>query len=124
MNISESASSELIVRPGVMSLTVRNKASLYAAYIPWLRNGGMFLPSEKPMNLGEPFLLILTLMDDPAKIPIAGQVAWITPPNAHGNRPAGLGIQFSDNQQMKDLKKRIENILAGALQSSKPTHTI
>jgi len=113
-----------IARPGVVSLTVRNKASLYAAYIPWLRNGGIFLPVGKTAQLGDQILLILTLMDDPAKIPVVAQVAWITPPNAHGNRPAGLGVQFPDNPIMKELKKRIENILAGALQSSKPTHTI
>jgi type IV pilus assembly protein PilZ len=111
-------------RPGVISLTVRNKASLYAAYIPWFRNGGIFLPLTKTMQLGDRFLLILALMDDPAKIPVVAQVAWITPPNAHGNRPAGVGLQFSENQPMKELKKRIEGILAGALQSSKPTHTI
>lgn len=111
-------------RPGVVSLTVRNKASLYAAYIPWLRHGGIFLPTDKGMQLGDEMLLILGLMDDPAKIPVVGQVAWITPPNAHGNRPQGLGIQFGENEPMKDLKKRIEGILAGALQSSKPTHTL
>src|SRR5258707_939072 len=123
MSKSESLIAE-IPRPAVIALTVRNKASLYAAFIPWLRNGGIFLPSDKSAQLGDAVLIILTLMDDPAKIPLAGQVAWITPPNAHGNRPAGLGIQFSDNQPMKDLRKRIENVLAGALQSSKPTHTI
>lgn len=105
-------------------MTVRNKASLYAAYIPWLRNGGIFLPIAKPVLLGEPVLLILTLMDDPAKVPVAGHVAWITPVNAHGNRPQGLGVQFADNQVMKTLKKRIEGVLGGAMQSSKPTHTI
>ena len=124
MNKTDSATAVEVARPVVISLTVRNKASLYAAFIPWLRNGGVFLPAEKNVQLGDQVLLILTLMDDPAKIPVAGNVAWITPPNAHGNRPAGLGVQFSDNAPMKELKKRIENILGGALQSSKPTHTI
>ena len=121
--MSEPASHS-IPRPSVIALTVRNKASLYAAYIPWVRHGGVFLPTDKGMQLGDDILLILTMMDDPAKIPIAGQVAWVTPPNAHGNRPQGLGIQFAENEPMKELKKRIEGILAGALQSSKPTHTL
>lgn len=113
-----------IVRPTVVSMTIRNKASLYAAYIPWLKNGGIFLPVKKQVQLGDQVLLILTLMDEPAKIPVVGKIAWITPKNAHGNRPAGLGIQFAENAPMKELKKRIETILTGALQSSKPTHTI
>jgi type IV pilus assembly protein PilZ len=123
MTMTEPTTNQL-QRPGVMSLTVRNKASLYAAYIPWLRHGGIFLPTDKEMQLGDEMLLVLGLMDDPAKVPVVGQVAWITPPNAHGNRPRGLGIQFAENEPMKELKKRIEGILAGALQSSKPTHTL
>ena len=112
-------------RPFVISMTIRNKASLYAAYIPWLKNGGVFLPLKKGgVHLGDQVLLVLMLMDEPGKIPVVGQVAWITPNNAHGNRPQGLGIHFADNAPMKELKKRIENILTGALQSSKPTHTI
>ena len=113
-----------VTRPAVVSLAVRNKASLYAAYIPWLRNGGIFLATERTSQLGEPILVILSLMDEPAKIPIMGQVAWVTPPNAHGNRPQGLGVQFAENGPLKELKKRIEGTLAGALQSTKPTHTL
>jgi type IV pilus assembly protein PilZ len=124
MAAPETTAVQKVTRPAVVSLAVRNKASLYAAYIPWLRNGGIFLSTERTSQLGEPMLVILSLMDEPAKIPIVGQVAWVTPPNAHGNRPQGLGVQFAENGPLKELKKRIEGILAGALQSTKPTHTL
>lgn len=112
-------------RPGVFSVTIRNKPSLYAAYFPLLRNDGLFVPTNKSVKLGDEVLMLLTLMEDASKYPITGKVAWITPANAHGNRPQGIGVQFSDNDGMKALRKKIEGILGGALQaSSKPTHTM
>ena len=66
--------------------------------------------------------MLLTLMDEPEKIPIAGKVVWVTPRGAQGNRTAGIGVQFSDQDMAANAK--IENHLAGALQSDRPTHTM
>jgi type IV pilus assembly protein PilZ len=113
-----------IPRPGVLAVTIRNKPSLYASYFPLLRNGGLFVPTNKSMKLGEPVLMLLTLLDDPNTYPVTGKVAWITPANAHGNRPR-VCIQFADSDALKELRKKIEGILGGALHSSsKPTHTL
>ena len=61
-------------RPSVLSLAIKEKAALYAAYMPFLRNGGMFVPTSKPYQIGDEIYLILALMDDPNKYPIAGTV--------------------------------------------------
>ena len=61
-------------------------------------------------------------MDEPEKIPVAGKVVWITPQGAQGNRSAGIGVQFSD--QDDTARRTIENHLAGSLQSDRPTHTM
>ena len=111
-------------RPGVFTLAIRSKAALYAAWIPLLKGGGIFLPSNKSHVLGEEVLILLTLLDDPAKIPVQGRVAWINPVHAAGNRPQGIGVQLQDNEPGRELRKKIEGLLAGALQSSRPTHTI
>jgi len=108
----------------VLGVTMRNKASLYAAYIPWMKAGGLFVPTSQSMRLGEPVLLLFTLLDEPARIPVSGRVAWVTPANAHGNRPQGVGVQFDDVQPLHELRKKIEGMLAGTLQSSRPTHTL
>ena len=42
------------------------------------------------------FFLLLTLMDEREKLPVAGRVAWITPEGARGTRQAGIGIELSD----------------------------
>ena len=111
-------------RPGVFTLVIRSKAALYAAWIPLLRNGGIFLPSNRSHALGEEVLILLTLLDDPNKIPLQGNVAWINPAHSAGNRPQGIGVQLHDSDVVRELRKKVEGLLAGALQSSRPTHTI
>jgi type IV pilus assembly protein PilZ len=54
---------------------------------------------------------------------VAGRVIWITPKGAQGKRTAGIGVQFSDQDQ-GNTQKRIETYLAGALGGDKPTHTL
>ena len=83
-------------RQGILSLTIKDKAVLYAAYMPFLDNGGIFVPTNKRYSIGDEVFMLLTLMDEPEKIPIAGRVVWITPAGAQGNRQAGVGVQFSE----------------------------
>ncbi|MEP7261369.1 MAG: PilZ domain-containing protein [Usitatibacter sp.] len=122
--MSEVAMIETAQRPGVFTLVIRSKASLYAAWMPLLRGGGIFLPSARPHSLGEEVLILLTLLDDPNKIPLQGNVAWINPAHSAGNRPQGIGVQLHESDVARELKKKVEGLLAGALQSSRPTHTI
>ncbi|QYF93131.1 PilZ domain-containing protein [Massilia sp. PAMC28688] len=111
-------------RPSVLSLAIKEKAALYAAYMPFLKNGGMFVPSNKPYKLGDEIYLILALMDDPNKYPIAGKVAWITPAGANNNKAQGIGVHFPDDETGHRAKLRIEEILGAALRSSRATHTL
>lgn len=109
-------------RNGILSLTIRDKAVLYAAYMPYLKNGGLFIPTNKAYNLGDEVFMLLSLMDEPEKIPVAGKVAWITPKGAQGNRAAGIGVQFEGDDDAANRK--IETYLAGTLESDRPTHTM
>ena len=113
-----------VQRPGVFTLVIRSKAALYAAWIPLLKGGGIFIPSNRAHHLGEEVLILLSLLDDPNKIPLQGNIAWINPAHSAGNRPQGIGVQLQDNEVGKELRKKVEGLLAGALQSSRPTHTI
>lgn len=109
-------------RNGILSLTIKDKSVLYAAYMPFIKNGGLFIPTNKSYKLGDEVFMLLNLMDEPEKIPVAGKVVWITPQGAQGNRSAGIGVQFSD--QDDTARRTIENHLAGSLQSDRPTHTM
>jgi type IV pilus assembly protein PilZ len=111
-------------QPSVISLNLKGKSALYAAWMPMLKGGGLFMQSTKPHQLGDDVLLILQFLDEPVKLPITGKVAWINPPHAAGNRPQGVGIQLPDNEVGRELKKRIEGILAPVAKSDRATHTM
>lgn len=111
-------------RPAVVSLNINSKSALYAAYMPFLKNGGIFVPTTKAYQLGDEIFMLLQLMDDPAKHPVAGKVVWITPNDAQGNKTVGVGVHFNEDETAKLVRGRIEQVLAGHLGSSRPTHTL
>ncbi|PWW43613.1 PilZ domain-containing protein [Melaminivora alkalimesophila] len=111
-------------RPSVMQLNIKEKAALYAAYIPFFEQGGIFVPTAREYRLGDDVYVLLTLPDDPKRYPIAGRVAWITPARAAGNRTQGVGIQFPKDEQSSQLRHRIEEILGSSLASDRATQTI
>lgn len=109
-------------RSGILSLSIKDKAVLYAAYMPFVKGGGLFIPTKKDYDIGDEVFMLLNLMDEVEKIPVAGKVVWVTPKGAQGNRAAGVGVQFNDQDNI--AKNRIETYLAGALQSDRHTHTM
>jgi type IV pilus assembly protein PilZ len=109
-------------RNGILSLAIKDKAVLYAAYMPFVRNGGLFIPTKKEYHLGDEVFMLLNLMDEVEKIPVAGKVVWITPNGAQSARAAGIGVQF--NEQDDVARSKIETYLAGALHSDRHTHTM
>ena len=91
--------------------------------MPFVKNGGLFIPTHKQYNLGDEVFMLLSLMDEKEKIPVAGKIIWITPKGAQGNKAAGIGVQFS-NQDNGQARNKIETYLAGALNSERSTHTM
>ena len=79
-------------RSGILSLSIKDKAALYSAYMPFVTNGGLFVATDKNYKLGEEIFLLLNIMDEPEKIPVAGKVVWITPQGAQGNRSGQISI--------------------------------
>mgnify|MGYP003577329043 CR=1 FL=1 len=111
-------------RPSVIQLAIKEKAALYAAYIPLFTDGGIFIPTAREYDLGDDVYVLLTLPDDPQRYPVAGKVAWITPGRAAGNRAPGVGISFPAEEKSKQLKLKIEEILGAHLGTDRPTQTI
>ncbi len=111
-------------RPAVLSLSIKEKAALYAAYMPYLKNGGMFVPTTRPYQLSDDVYLILTLLDDPTRIPVAGKVVWVSPAAGGGNKTPGIGVHFPADETGMNARKRIEDALGSALKSARPTHTL
>ncbi len=110
-------------RPGMLSLSIKDKASLYASYMPYVTNGGLFIPTNKTYNLGDEVFMLLTLMEDNDRLPVAGKIIWMTPVGAQGNRATGIGVQFSP-QDKGQTRSKIETHLAGAMKADRITHTM
>lgn len=111
-------------RPSVLSLNINSKSALYAAFMPHLRFGGIFIPTTRSYNIGDEVFMLLSLMEDPAKLPIAGSVVWITPAGAQNGRAQGIGIHFNNDESGIEARRKIEGLLGGVMQSSRPTHTL
>jgi type IV pilus assembly protein PilZ len=111
-------------RPGAISLNIKEKSILYAAYMPFVRGGGIFIPTARSYKLGDEIFMLITLLDDPHRLPVAGRVIWITPVGCHGNRVQGVGVQFKEDGGGPVARSRIESLLAGQLQLNRPTHTL
>ena len=107
---------------GMLSISIRDQEVLYSSYMSFLKNGGLFIPIRKEYALGDEVFLLLSLMEEPERIALAGTVVWKTPANAENNRAQGIGVHFND----KDNPARpvIEKYLAGRLGSNRLTHTL
>lgn len=106
-----------------LSYVLKEKAALYAAYMPYLKGGGIFIPTAKAYRMGDDVLVLLSLMNEPEKIPVAGKVVWITPEGASGNKAQGVGVQFFENKSGAAARNKIDTLLAGS-KTSRPTHTL
>ncbi len=110
-------------RPNVLSLSIKDQAGLYGAYMPFLQRGGIFVPSNRPFRLGEQVFLVLSLLDRPQKYQVAGQVAWITPVGTPNKTP-GIGIHLPDDENGRNLRRAVEEILGKTIESGRPTQTL
>ncbi|MCY3821132.1 MAG: PilZ domain-containing protein [Gammaproteobacteria bacterium] len=107
---------------GILSLWIRDRRVLRAAYMPFLAHGGLFVPTDRQFRLGDEVFLLLRLLDEPERIPVAGKVAWVTPQGAQGQRVPGAGVQFGIESGF--AREKIENYLADAPATDYRTHTM
>lgn len=107
----------------ISTLAIKDKKQLYKSYMPFITNGGLFIPTKRMYKMGEEVFMLLVLMDETERLPIAGTVVWKTPEGSDANRVAGIGIQLSNKDGGK-VKGKIETYLAGALELDRSTHTM
>lgn len=110
-------------RNKVISIAIKDKQALYMAYMPFVQDGGLFVPTKKEYNLGDEFFLLVKIIDEIEAVSISGKVIWITPAGALGNRPQGVGVQFTGDNAKK-TRNLIESKLGASLSLGRATHTM
>lgn len=109
-------------KQSVLSFSLKDKNALYVSYMPFVINGGIFIPTTREYALGQEIFMLLNLMNETERFPINGKVVWKTPVGSDGYRSAGIGVQFGPQDVI--VKNKIEAYLAGAMESERPTYTM
>jgi len=94
-------------------ITIKDIEQLKLNYMPYIKNGALFIPTEKQYRLNDLLAISIKLFDDVEEYKISGKVVWITPKFSQDSRPQGIGIQFL-NKEARVLRDKIENLLAGS----------
>lgn len=110
-------------RSAVLSLVIKERSALYAAYMPYIEGGGFFIPTQKEYVMGAQVYVLFQLMDNPKRFSISGKVVWVSPANM-ANKTQGVGVQIPFDETGNELRQFIENTLGSAIGSSRKTHTL
>lgn len=88
-----------------LSFIITKPSELNASLIPFIKNGGLFIPTNKNYSLGDHVIVELRLPDKNDPITIPGRVVWINPKNALHHTMPGIGVQFvgADAKNTKHL---------------------
>jgi len=111
-------------RPSILTLAVKDRATLYNIWMPFIKNGGIFVATPNRYSLGDEVFVMMSLPGSTERLPVAGKVIWISPPGATGNRPAGIGVQLADSGEGAAVRNKIEVQLTGIPDPDKPTQTM
>lgn len=106
-----------------IELEILTKQELAKAYMPYIKNGGLFIRAKHLPELGDTIALKLILIDEPTAFQVTGKVIWLTPLHAQGQRAPGFGIQFT-SENAQEICDKIETYLAGMLDSIHSTDTM
>ena len=107
--------------PGALELTLEDKSALRRAYMPFIRNGGVFVRTDYPYQLGDDVTVTIRLFEASGRVGVKGTVVWITPARAQGKRAAGVGVQFGANES---YRAHFDGLLGGISGGDEPTHTL
>ncbi len=92
---------------------------LYQSYMPFVKNGGLFIRTPELYNIGEEVTLEVTLPDSLEPSTVIGKICWQTPVGVQSGTPAGIGVSFEEDTD--NIRNLIEKSIGRLLNSSEPT---
>ena len=97
----------------------KDKTILLAAYMPFVKNGGLFLKGVS-LTMGAMVGVLVDIPGESMKFGLDGKVVWV---NAAGNN-LGVGVQFAESPSLLQFKMKVDVLLAGLDRTKSPTHTL
>jgi type IV pilus assembly protein PilZ len=82
----------------VLTYVIKDLVELNLSYMPFITEGGLFVPTDKFYPLGTKLTVELLLPGHKDSLKIEGKVVWVTPPNALYQVLCGVGVQFIGTQ--------------------------
>lgn len=83
-----------MTQPNTLNYDIKDLLELNLAYMPFITNGGLFIPTADAYILGNHVNVDLQLPTKKESIKIEGKVVWLTPKNSLYHVISGIGIQF------------------------------
>lgn len=114
----------MLIKPEVLHAEIRDKEALYASYMPFIKDGGIFLPTEVAYDLNDDVFVILKLPFDKAVFKFMSKVVWINPTSTNKNKPTGVGLRVDIKNGGAQFMSKIESIVGVMTNSARPTFTI
>lgn len=100
----------------------KDKMDLYKSYMPFVKNGGVYVTTAQPYSIGTQVFLLAKLPDTNERFPIVGEIVWVN--RSHSvTRPAGIGVRFTDIPENAVVRDKIEKTIAGIPRET-PTYTM
>ena len=90
--------------------------------MPFLNEGGLFIRTAEPYDLGSEVELNVLLPHSLWPSIIKGEICCVTPTGAQNGTPAGIGVSFIDDPDK--MRHQIEQAIARQLSSPEPTLTM
>lgn len=116
------AKQTIIPHNGILTFNPSDKLTLYKSYMPFLKNGGIYVTTPKPYQMGAQVFVLATLPETKERMPIVGEVVWIHT-STSVTRPAGIGLRFLDTKENAEFREKIEQIIVG-ISADTPTFTM
>lgn len=89
---------------------IQSQLDLNHSYMPFIKDGGLFIQTTDPFLMGEQISVNLRLPGQHEVMKIEGKVVWITPANALYNVYTGIGIQLTGDNAKFVHEKIITNL--------------
>lgn len=95
-----------------LTLAIADLQALHSSYMPFIKDGGLFVPTTQHLELHDEVVLQVRLVEEGKKLMIAGRVVWLSNGMGHRGTKPGVGIQFIGENRAR-VRQFLEELLGG-----------